>query len=89
MVVVRFPAKSNNCSLPYTLLAGSGAHPTFYPVSISEFSRRVKRPEREAVHSNLSNAEVKNAWNYTSSFTHNFIPWCLLTTTRLRNSSTK
>jgi hypothetical protein len=26
----------------------------------------VKRPEREAVHSPVSSAEVKNAWSYTS-----------------------
>jgi hypothetical protein len=30
-------------------------------------SLRVKRPEREADHSPPSNAEIKNAWNYTST----------------------
>lgn len=48
------------------------------------FSRRVKRPERETAHLNPSSAEVKNAWSYTSSVTHIFIAWCLLTTAPLR-----
>jgi hypothetical protein len=30
-------------------------------------SLRIKRPGREAVHSPPSSAEVKNAWNYTST----------------------
>jgi hypothetical protein len=36
---------------------GSGAHPASYPLAAG-----VKRPRREAYHSPLSSAEVKNTW---------------------------
>jgi hypothetical protein len=36
----------------------------------------VKRPRREADHSPPSNAEVKNAWSYTSTPQYAFMAWC-------------
>jgi hypothetical protein len=39
---------------------GSGAHPASYPKGTSALSSGLKRPEREADHSPLSSAEVKN-----------------------------
>jgi hypothetical protein len=43
------------------------------------FSLGVKRPGREADHSPPSSAEVKNAWNYTSTLTdYVFMAWCLV-----------
>jgi len=36
----------------------------------------VKQPKREADHSPLSSAEVKNAWSYTSDPQYAFILWC-------------
>jgi hypothetical protein len=41
-------------------------------------SLSVKRPGREADHSSPSNAEVKNAWSYTSTPTYVFMEWCLV-----------
>jgi hypothetical protein len=35
-----------------------------------------KRPWREADHSPPSSAEVRNAWNYTSTSQYAFIAWC-------------
>jgi hypothetical protein len=36
----------------------------------------IKRPGREADHSPLSSAEVKNAWSYTSTPQYAFMAWC-------------
>jgi hypothetical protein len=38
----------------------------------------VKRPGREADHSPPSNAEVNNAWRYTSILKYVFMEWCLV-----------
>jgi hypothetical protein len=38
----------------------------------------VKRPGREADHSSLSTAEVKNEWSYTSITQYVFMAWCLV-----------
>jgi hypothetical protein len=38
----------------------------------------LKRPGREANHSLLFNAEVKNAWSYTSTPQYVFMVWCLV-----------
>jgi hypothetical protein len=43
-----------------------------------ELSLGVKRPEREADHSPPSNAEVKNAWSYTSTPHYVFMAWYLV-----------
>jgi hypothetical protein len=61
---VRVPARAGNFSLHHSFQTGSGAHPTSYPMA---FSLGVKRQEREADHSPPSSAEVKNAWNCTST----------------------
>jgi hypothetical protein len=42
------------------------------------FPLGVKRPGREADHSPLSDAEVKNAWSYTSTPQYVFMAWCLV-----------
>jgi hypothetical protein len=42
------------------------------------FSLGVKRPGCEADHSLSSNAEVKNAWSYTSTPQYVFCTWCLV-----------
>jgi hypothetical protein len=41
-------------------------------------SPEVKRPRREANHSPLSSADVKNAWNYTFISPNVFMAWCLI-----------
>jgi hypothetical protein len=46
----------------HSVQAGSGAHPASHPMCTE-----VKRPGHEANHSPPPNAEVKNAWNYTST----------------------
>jgi hypothetical protein len=46
----------------------SGAHPTPSSMGTVGFFTAAKRPGREADHSLLSRAEVKNEWSYTSSF---------------------
>jgi hypothetical protein len=38
----------------------------------------MKRSGREADHSPPSNAEVKNAWSYTSTPQYVFMTWCLV-----------
>jgi hypothetical protein len=42
------------------------------------FSPGVKRLEREADHSHLSIAEVKNAWSYTSTLQQILTPSCFI-----------
>jgi hypothetical protein len=39
-------------------------------------SLAIKRPERESGHSPSSSAEVKNAWNSTSTPQYIFVAWC-------------
>jgi hypothetical protein len=40
------------------------------------FFLRIKREGREADHSPLSSAEVKNTWSYISSLPYVFMAWC-------------
>jgi hypothetical protein len=47
------------CTLHHRVQNGSGAHPASYPMVTGALSLRIKRPGREADHSPLSNAEVK------------------------------
>jgi hypothetical protein len=56
---VRFPAGARNFSLHQSVQKGSGAHPASYPIGNSDFSLEIKQPRREAEHSPLSPAEVK------------------------------
>jgi hypothetical protein len=46
------------------LYPGSKSHPASYPESLYQ---RVKQPEREAVHSPPSSAEINNTWIYIST----------------------
>jgi hypothetical protein len=64
---VRFQTGDGNFSLHRRVYNGPGTHPASYPISTRGSSLGVKRPEREADHSHSSNAEVKNAWSYTST----------------------
>jgi hypothetical protein len=64
---VRFPAGVGNFSLHHRIQTGSGAHPASYSKGTGDLSLGVKRPGREADHSPPSSAEVKNAWNCTST----------------------
>jgi hypothetical protein len=41
------------------------------------FARGIKRQGREANHSRLSSAEVKNAWSYTFTPPYTCMAWCL------------
>jgi hypothetical protein len=56
---VRFPAGAGKFSLHHRVQNGSGAHPASYPADTRDLSLGVKRPGREADHSPLSSAEVK------------------------------
>jgi hypothetical protein len=64
---VPFPAGTGTFSLRHRVDIGSGAHPAFYPVGYRCPSPRIKPLGREADYSLPSNAEVKNAWSYTST----------------------
>jgi hypothetical protein len=57
------------------LLWGTQAPIQWVPETLS---LGVKRPEREADHLPPSNAEVKNAWCYTSTLQYVFMAWCLV-----------
>jgi len=50
-----------------------GSHPASYPMSPGGSS-----PGGEADHSPPSNAEVKNAWNYTTTHPYVFAAWFLV-----------
>jgi hypothetical protein len=64
---VRFPAGVGNFSLHHRVQNGLGpTQPSIQWVQ-GAFSLGVKRPGHEADHSPPSSAEVKNAWNYTST----------------------
>jgi len=45
----------------------SGVHPASYPMVPGVLNPMVRRPGREAGHSPLSSAAIKNAWIYTST----------------------
>jgi hypothetical protein len=55
------PARGWNFSLHHRVQTGSGAHPASYPMGTRGSFPEEKRPGREADHSPLSSAEVKNA----------------------------
>jgi hypothetical protein len=57
--MVRFPAGARNFSLYHRLQNASGAHPASYPMGTKGSFPGGKRPKREADHSHLSSAEVK------------------------------
>jgi hypothetical protein len=64
---VRIPAGAEKFSLYHLIQTGSGGHPASYPLDTMGSFPGVKRPGREADHSPPSNAEIKNAWSYTST----------------------
>jgi hypothetical protein len=64
---VRSSAGAGNFSLHHLVQHGSGAHPASYPMGTEGCFSGGKAAGREADHSPPSNAEVKNAWSYTST----------------------
>jgi hypothetical protein len=64
----------------FTTASRTALGPTQPPIQWvpGAFSLGVKRPGREADHSPLSSAEVKNAWSYTSTPQYVFRAWCLV-----------
>jgi hypothetical protein len=60
-------AGAGNFSLHHRVQKSSEAHPASYPMVKGVLFLGLKRPVREADHSPPSSAEVKNAWNYTST----------------------
>jgi hypothetical protein len=59
MIGFRVSAGAGNFSLHHRIPTGSGAHPASYPIGTRGSFSVVKRPWREADHSTLSSAEVK------------------------------
>jgi hypothetical protein len=51
------------------------AQPASYRVVPRDVLRGVKRPGREADHSQPSSIEVNNAWSYTSTSPYVFMAW--------------
>jgi hypothetical protein len=73
---VRVPVVAGNFSLHHRVQTCSGSYPASYQMGTRDFSMWIKRPGREADHSPLSSAEVKNAWSYTSTPPSAFMSWC-------------
>jgi hypothetical protein len=67
IIRVRVPAEAGDFFLHLRVQTVSGAHPDSYPVGTRGSFPGGKAAGREADHSPLSSAEVKNAWNYTST----------------------
>jgi len=79
MTGVQFPAGAVILSLPHRVQ--TALRPTQHPIHWvpGALSLGIKRrPGREADLSLPSNAEVKNAWSYTSTPQYVFIAWCLV-----------
>jgi hypothetical protein len=66
------------------LLLATESGPTLRPIqpsiqSVPGYpSPGLKRPERDAVHSPPSSADVKNVWSYTFTPSHSFMVWHLI-----------
>jgi hypothetical protein len=54
------------------------AQPASYPRGTVGSFTGGKVPGLKADHSPPSNAEVKNAWSYSSTTTYTFMAWCLV-----------
>jgi hypothetical protein len=68
MIGVRYPEGAGNFfPFHHRVQTGSGVHPASYQMGTGVLSLGIKRPGREADHSSLSSAKVKNAWSYTST----------------------
>jgi hypothetical protein len=74
----RFPAGAGNFSLHHRVQNGSGPNQTPIQWVPGAISLGVKRPGREAHHALPSNAELNNAWRYTSTPHYVFMAWCLV-----------
>jgi hypothetical protein len=72
------PGRGGDFSLCHYVQTGSEAHPASCPVATGGSFPSLRRPEREADHSPLYRAEVKNVWSYTSTPTYDFMAWCLV-----------
>jgi hypothetical protein len=72
------PDGGGNFSLLHCIQTGPGIHPATYSMSTGGFSLGLKRPGREADHSNPSSAKVKNVWHYTSTPHYIYMMWCLI-----------
>jgi hypothetical protein len=64
----------------FATASGTALGPTQPPLQWipGALSLGIKGPGREADHSPPSNAEVKNAWSYTSTPQYVFMAWCLV-----------
>jgi len=84
--LISFYTKRDSIHTPFDIknifvlftVTSSGAKTVSYPMGTGGFSPGVKRPGREADHSPQYNAEVKNAWSYTSTSPIVFIALCLV-----------
>jgi hypothetical protein len=62
---VRVLGGAGNFSLHHSVQTGSGFHQASYPMGTRASFLGVERQGREADHSPLSSADVKNVWGYT------------------------
>jgi hypothetical protein len=75
------PGRGSNGTL--TSLFATASRPALGPTQTpiqcvrGALSPGIKRPVREADYSPPTSAEVKNAWNYTSTPLYVFMAWCL------------
>jgi hypothetical protein len=64
---VRIPTPVRNFSLLLNVQTDSGAHPASYSMGTGDLYSEVKRSGHEVDKLPPTNAEVKNAWSYTST----------------------
>jgi hypothetical protein len=76
---VQLPAEMMGIFL-FATASGPALRPTQPPIQRvpGALFPGIKRPGREADHSPPSSADVKNAWNYTSTPPYAFMVWCLI-----------
>jgi len=70
------PGRGRDSSLRHLVQTGFGTHSSSYTMGGGDTFSRVNRPDREADHSPLSSAGIKNAWSYTSTPSYVFMAWC-------------
>jgi hypothetical protein len=75
------PGWSKGFRLLHSVHTSSGAYLASYPMGTGVFSPGVKRQEREADNSCLSNVYVQNVQSYTSIPPYVFMAWCLIHST--------
>jgi hypothetical protein len=69
----RFPAETTDLSLLQSVHVGSGAQPFFY--SMAARFPGVKRRKQEAVYLLASSTQVRNEWDYISTYPYAFISY--------------